>query len=237
VIDQPNTSPPILNKEVYLERMKLAEEKTYIDYGLNLGLTEENIGELSEILEEIKKYFVPAIGEVFLSHPTMQVSYETLKKAKEIVKEVKICVHAEDPELLKIEPLKAEVEAVRKCLEIDRFHFCHLSIAQALNMVSKSSSTAEVTPHHLLLSEESKLEFKKVNPPLRKKDIASSLLENLYLADVIASDHAPHSIEDKKLGSPGFPGVETMYPLMFSLVRRGLVGIGEVVEKIAINPA
>jgi len=62
-------------------------------------------------------------------------------------------------------------------------------------------------------------------------------LRNIDKADVIASDHAPHTIEDKKEGAPGFPGVETMYPLMLNLVKKGIVDLKTVIEKIVINPA
>ena len=63
------------------------------------------------------------------------------------------------------------------------------------------------------------------------------ILRNIDKADVIASDHAPHPIEDKKNGAPGFPGVETLYPLMLNLVKKGIVDLKTLVEKIVINPA
>ncbi len=63
------------------------------------------------------------------------------------------------------------------------------------------------------------------------------LVKNFKKADVLASDHAPHTLEEKKEGKPGFPGVEVMYPIFFYLMKRGYVSINETVKKIAINPA
>jgi len=245
VIDQPNTSPPITSSETYLERVRRAEKKSYVDYALNLGLTEENSEEIDKIISKIqKKYFVPAIGEVFLCN-SMQVSYSTLKRVKNVHR---MTIHAEDPELVRCNdvpnfecrPPEAEIRAVKRCVEIGDFHFCHISTPESLKTIAASSSTSEVMPHHLLLSIEDaeKLgSFVNVNPPLRKRNVADAMLENINLANVIASDHAPHTPDEKKDGKSGFPGVETLYPLMLNLVRKGIVEIGTVVKRLSTNPA
>ncbi len=244
-IDQPNTSPPITTPETYFERVKRAEKKSYIEYALNLGLTEENSARICEILSKIqKRYFVPAIGETFLCN-SMRVSYPTLERVKKVHR---ITVHAEDPELVRCNdipnfrcrPPEAEVRAVKKCIETGVFHFCHVSTPESIKSIATSSSTSEVTPHHLLLSTEDAERlgsFVNVNPPLREKSFANTMLENISLADVIASDHAPHTPEEKKDGKSGFPGVETLYPLMMNLVRKGVVEIKTVVERLSEKPA
>jgi len=239
VVDQPNTNPPVVDAKTYMERLKIAEKTSFVDYSQNVGLTEENSGKIKEIIEEIEeRYRVPAIGEVFLQHRCMQVSYDTLKAVKSKIDRL-ITIHAEDAGLIATEhirPKEAEIVAVRRCLEIGDFYFCHVSTPEALNMIANSRSFAEVTPHHILLSEKD-IELKRVNPPLRSEEDRLALLKNLDKADVIASDHAPHTIEEKKEGAPGFPGVETMYPLMLNLVRKGILDLCMVVERIAINPA
>ncbi len=239
VVDQPNTNPPVIDSEIYLKRIKKAERESFIDYSLNLGLTEDNSGRICEIIEEIEKFVrIPAIGEVFLQHRTMQVGFGTLKSVNDRVDKL-ITVHAEDPELIEredVRPKEAEIKAVQKCIDIGHFYFCHVSTPEALNMIYKSNCFAEVTPHHLLLSEGS-IRFERVNPPLRTDRDRIELLRNLSKADVIASDHAPHTIEDKKEGAPGFPGVETMYPLMLNLVKKGIIDLKTVVERIVLNPA
>ncbi len=239
VVDQPNTNPPVTDSEIYLERIRKAEKESFIDYALNLGLTEENSGKIREIVEEIEELVrIPAVGEVFLQHRTIQVSYETLKSVRGQIEKL-ITVHAEDPVLIEredVRPKEAEITAVRKCLSIGNFYFCHVSTPEALNMIYNSKSFAEVTPHHLLLSM-GKVEFGRVNPPLRSEKDRIELLRNLSKADVIASDHAPHTIEDKKEGAPGFPGVETIYPLMLNLVRKGVISLPDLIQRIVINPA
>jgi dihydroorotase len=236
VVDQPNTNPPVVDVETYFKRMRIAEKTSYIDYALNLGLTEENKNEITDIMSEIEEvYRIPAIGEVFLEHKTMQVSYETLKYVRNITDKL-ITVHAEDAELITdSRPKEAEIKAVEKCLKIGDFHFCHISTAEALEIIHRSNSTAEVTPHHLLFS--SKDTDFRVNPPLRSCEDRIDLIKNIHKADVIASDHAPHTLEEKKEGLPGFPGVEVMYPIFFYMAKKGYIGLDLIVEKLALNPA
>ena len=247
VVDQPNCKPVVDSLEIYEKRMRKAEKKIYCDYSLNLALTNSNCGKIAEILEKLrKKYTVPAVGEVFLEHtnPDLQISYETLRNVLETNK-IRLTIHAEDPKLVeagtpnfKYRPEEAEVSAVNSCLMLSRtelLHFCHISTTTALELLKNSSSTCEVTPHHLLLSikDYSRLkEFINVNPPLRERP----LLEHLNDFDVIASDHAPHTPEEKKDGLPGFPGVETMYPIIVSLIKDGIIGIGAV-ERLTSIPA
>ncbi len=242
VVDQPNCKPVVDSAVRYFRRMERAS-KLYCDYSLNLALTNSNWRKIGKILREVgKRYFVPAVGEVFLEHssPELQVRYDVLERVSRIHL---LTVHAEDPEMVdncspnfKCRPEKAETLAVEKCIKIlGRGHFCHISTVEAAKLISNTSFTCEVTPHHLLLSTRDcdRLgEFVNVNPPLREKP----LLEHLNSFDVIASDHAPHTPEEKKDGAPGFPGVETTYPLLVSLIKDGVVGIGAV-EMLTSKPA
>ncbi len=250
VVDQPNTKPVIDGFEEYERRMKEADKKSYIDYALNMGLTAKNHEDIVEIIKKVEEsYRIPAIGEVFLQHDNLelQIPYEVLAEVRKSTSKL-ITVHAESPDLAEStaslnfdkRPPEAEIEAVKRCLEIGNFHFCHISTYDSAVMISDTDSTFEVTPHHLLLNYEDLLNlgnFINVNPPLRRRVEAEMLFNVLQLADVMASDHAPHTIEDKKNGAPGFPGVETTYPVMVNLMRKGLVGIRTLVSLIAINPA
>lgn len=247
VIDQPNTKPRVDSKEIYFRRMEIAEKNSYVDYCLNIALTNKNAPKIREIVEEIsKKFFLPFIGEVFLEHESdeLKIDYETLSKTVGVWR---ISVHAEDASFVKrgfpnflYRPEEAEIVAVKRCLEISNFHFCHISTKDALMLLEQSNSSYEVTPHHMLLSVEDyeRLGYLvNVNPPLRKKSDTEWLLKNFHRIKILASDHAPHSEEEKKLGSPGFPGVETMYPIFVRLAKLGVITFKDLVEKIAINPA
>ncbi|MEM1671834.1 MAG: dihydroorotase [Archaeoglobaceae archaeon] len=246
VVDQPNTKPVVDNPEIYFRRMEIAKRDSYVDYALNLALTNANAERIKEIVEKIReKYFLPAIGEVFLQHSDkeLEISYETLKKISKI--NTKITIHAEDPRFVEsgnpnflFRKKEAEVIAIEECEKIGEFHFCHLSTREAVEKVQRG--TFEVAPHHLLLSIEdySKLrELINVNPPLRQKSDAEWLLKNFSKIHILASDHAPHTIDDKKMGASGFPGVETTYPIFVYLAKRGLITFKDLIDKIAINPA
>ncbi|WP_202318580.1 dihydroorotase [Archaeoglobus neptunius] len=250
VVDQPNTRPVVDSEKVYFERMEKAKSDVHVDYTLNLALTNSNFGEIAGILEKIRsRYFVPAVGEVFIQHSNdnLQIRYETLRLAISNLKNVLLTIHAEDPAYVdtgfpnfRFRKKEAEVFAVQKCLTISNFHFCHISTRDAAERICNSDSTFEVTPHHLLLSTDDyrRLGYAvNVNPPLRSRDEAEWLLKHFHMADILASDHAPHTLEDKKSGAPGFPGVETMYPIFVHLAAMRIIRFGDLVEKIASNPA
>ncbi|MCX8172269.1 MAG: dihydroorotase [Archaeoglobaceae archaeon] len=245
VVDQPNTKPVVENEEQYFRRMERAESRIYVDYALNLALTNRNFNQISKIVEKIqKKYFLPAIGEVFIysNDKELQISYEILKKLNV---NFMITVHAEDPRFVEdgspnflYRKKEAEIVAVEECEKIGKFHFCHLSTKEAVEKVKRGSF--EVAPHHILLSidDHHRLgEFVNVNPPLRHKIDSEWLLNNFQRIPILASDHAPHTVENKKTGLPGFPGVETTFPIFVYLAKKGVVSFGDLVEKISINPA
>lgn len=246
VVDQPNTKPLVDSFNAYKRRMEIAKRSSFVDYSLNLALTNENFEKIDEIVDRVeKRYFLPAIGEIFIQHndKNLQIDYEVLKNLKT---RKPITIHAEDPELVKdgfpnfkYRLPKAEIVAVKKCLSIGNYHFCHISTFKALKMISESNSTCEIAPHHFLLSIKDYERLNgliNVNPPLRDYEESKTLLKNLCLAEVIASDHAPHTVDDKIKGSPGFPGVETLYPMLVYLISKSILDIS-LIEKITKNPA
>jgi dihydroorotase len=134
-------------------------------------------------------------------------------------------------------------------------HIAHLSTAGALRAVQNGKSrgagvTCEVTPHHFTLSDErlrAPLIYDtnlKMNPPLRDSADRDALLAGIRdgSIDVIATDHAPHHADDKRVefdrASFGIVGLETSVALSFDrLVHTGLIGIGRLVELLSVNPA
>jgi dihydroorotase len=102
----------------------------------------------------------------------------------------------------------------------------------------------EVTPHHLFLSREIFREddaFLKVNPPLRSEQERRELFSRWQRIDVVASDHAPHTMQEKEQefsGAPsGLPGVETMLPLLLAAVLEKKITLPDVIAKTSSNPA
>jgi dihydroorotase len=131
-------------------------------------------------------------------------------------------------------------------------HIAHLSTAGAVRLVREAKSrgvrvTAEVTPHHLLLTEEAVRSFDanaKMNPPLRTKRDADVLLEALAdgTIDCIATDHAPHAGSEKEgefdRAAFGIIGLETAVGLLLDrLVRPGALPLGTLVSRLSRDPA
>lgn len=245
VVDQPNTKPFIDSVEEYERRVRLAEKHTSVDYSLNVGLTRRNSERINEIVDLLRERgYNPAVGEIFLQHdnPEFQADIEMVRSVKHFS-----TIHAELPEFVRSNQIpnflyrerRAEIEAVKSLASLG-LYFCHISTREALEIVSSSPSLAEVTPHHLLLdrTQYDRLNgFVNVNPPLREGGDRKFLLENFERIDVIASDHAPHLPDEKHSGASGYPGVETLYPLMMGLVFYGKISIFDLVKRVAVNPA
>ncbi|MYL19114.1 dihydroorotase [Halobacillus litoralis] len=132
------------------------------------------------------------------------------------------------------------------------YHVCHVSTKESVRIIRNAKKagihvTAEVTPHHLLLHEDDITEdhgFYKMNPPLRSREDQKALLEALKdgTIDFIATDHAPHTEEEKQQGflnAPfGITGLETAFPLLYThLVEKGFCTLKELVDWMTVKPA
>jgi dihydroorotase len=132
-----------------------------------------------------------------------------------------------------------------------QYHVAHLSTAGALDLVRqgkvrKIKVTCEVTPHHFTLTDDVVRSFDtntKMNPPLRSKDDVEAIKQGLKegTIDVIATDHAPHSFDEKQVEydvAPfGIVGLETAIGLALTeLVGKGVLSVYELVEKLSSNP-
>ena len=132
-----------------------------------------------------------------------------------------------------------------------RVHIAHISSKNAVDLVRQAKKkgikvTAEVTPHHFTLTDENVKSFDtnfKMNPPLRTKEDVDAMIEGLKdgTIDVIASDHAPHSIEEKEtefiFAPNGILGLETQIGLALSeLLHKKHLSLEQLVEKMAVNP-
>jgi dihydroorotase len=133
-----------------------------------------------------------------------------------------------------------------------RLHVCHVSTAGSVEILRWAKAkgypvTAEVTPHHLLLTDELVASFDpiyKVNPPLRSADDVTALRQALAdgTIDIVATDHAPHPVEDKECEWPaaamGMVGLETALPVVQqAMVDTGLIDWATVAERLSAAPA
>lgn len=133
-----------------------------------------------------------------------------------------------------------------------RLHVAHVSTKRSVEMIRKAKErginvTAEVTPHHLTLTQEAVLHLganAKMNPPLRRGEDVEALIEGLRdgTIDVIATDHAPHTSREKSLPLQEAPfgviGLETCFPVLYTeLVLKGRLDLMDLIAALTINPA
>lgn len=132
-----------------------------------------------------------------------------------------------------------------------RYHVAHVSSLGSVRLLREAKArgqrvSAEVTPHHLLLTDECLLGYDthcKVNPPLREEADRLALVAALKdgTVDCIATDHAPHATEDKacefELAAVGINGLETAFPVLLQLVERGELSLMRLVDALSSAPA
>jgi len=158
---------------------------------------------------------------------------------------------------LKVHSPEAELKAIQRTIKLAKktsthIHFCHVSSAEGLKAILTEKNrgfpiTCEAMPHHLLLSSKHLKRWKTValmNPPLRTEEDVKELWTAFKqgLIDVLASDHAPHTIEEKKSEfvwnvKPGIPGLETMFPLLLTQVNEGRLTLASLIRASSKKPA
>jgi dihydroorotase len=130
-------------------------------------------------------------------------------------------------------------------------HICHVSTEGSVRIIRDAKKrgikvTAEATPHHFLLSDEEVYNYNtnaKMNPPLRTDKDVKAIIKGLKdgTIDVIATDHAPHSEDEKNVEfdkAPfGIVGLETALPLSLKLVEKKILTLSQVIEKLSVVPA
>lgn len=174
-----------------------------------------------------------------------KVMLDAMVKAKK--KGLMVISHAESEELTAIDTRLAENTMTWRDLTLAKFTGCHLHVAhvstkEAMKSIIEAKNdrvnvTCEVAPHHLALTNE--IDY-KVNPPLRESsdiDFIINAIKDGYV-DAIATDHAPHSLEDKLKGANGISGIETAFSVCFTkLVCEGHINLNKLSELMSKNPA
>ncbi len=150
---------------------------------------------------------------------------------------------------------ESEWRQVERDLELVRqtgcpYHICHISTKESVELLRRAKAeglpvSGETAPHYLLLTDADLQEEGrfKMNPPLRSREDQLALINGILdgTLEVIATDHAPHTTEEKSRGleksAMGIVGIETAFPLLYTyLVRRGVLSLERLVELMALNP-
>ncbi len=256
VLEMPNTTPPTTTLSALREKKKLASSKSIVDFGLFAGLRPGvDVPGLAKEAVGFKLYMASTTGELLIPDlDDVRVEIAAVARSGRV-----LAVHAEDESLrrkeverdleghLRNRPNECEANAVRKIKNAAkecRLHICHVSAKSSLQLITNDKGvTSEVTPHHLLLDTAGKLgTLGKVNPPLRRRDDRQALFQALKNGtfDIIASDHAPHTMDEKQedfdYAPSGMPGVETLVPLMLQLVRDRHLAIGDAMRRLCERP-
>lgn len=275
VLDMPNNTPSITTETILDEKIKLVEEQLKkADIPLRayfyLGATLNNLDEIEKCKNKIigvKVFMGASTGDLLVS------DYETQKNIfkKCATLNLVVAVHAEDDEIInreknkfpdatvhehgKIRPNIAAQTAVKKAIDLARetdttLYILHSSTTEEIELIRQAKKEglrvfAEVTPHHLFLTEEAydTLGAKaQMNPPLRSKNDQKALWEaiNDGTIDTVGTDHAPHTLQEKTLAYPqspsGVPGIETYLPLLLDAYNAGKITLQKIVELTHINP-
>lgn len=254
VLDMPNTRPPVTTRQDLEQKIEVVRGRAAVDYGLYAAPRSGSDVLRLRDATAFKVYMAESTGGLQIE---LDAVGDVLSKSAESGKLV--VVHAEDPKLFQgtrasdleghaiVRPKESEVSAIRKLGErrgTAAVHVAHVTCAEALDAVPPGVTT-EVTPHHLLLDVARRLgAFGKVNPPLRSRGDREVLWKAFVegRVDIVASDHAPHTLEEKEEGPfeeapAGMPGVGTSFPLLLRKVKAGELTLARLVSAIAARPA
>ena len=238
VLDMPNTLPPTSTAERLAEKKALAQTKALCDVGLFVGA----VNDISA--EQVARAGKNAIGlKIYVSETFGSLRIDDLETLARFFRAWDgpgpIAVHAED---VMLPACLALAELYDQPL-----HVVHVSRKAEIETIVRAKDrglavTCEVTPHHLFLTQADAQRlgpFGDMRPPLAREEDRRALWVHLDAIDCIATDHAPHTIEEKQSAHPppGVPGLETALPLMLHAVHEGRLTLGDIVAKMHTNPA
>ncbi len=236
VMDMPNNNPSMLTLDLLKQKRRLAK-KTKINSFFHFGSSKDN---LDEIRKASLEHDVVST-KIYMNHTTGNLLLNKDEDLDLIFRTAKIIsVHAES------EMLKKAIKLAKKYHNY--LYVCHVSSRQDLDIVKKAKQElknrifCEVTPHHLFLTENEEKKqgvFARMMPSLKSGRDVQALWKAIAdgYVDTIGTDHAPHTIEEKKKGAFGVPGVETILPLLLDSVNNGVLSLTQVVRLCSSNPA
>jgi carbamoyl-phosphate synthase/aspartate carbamoyltransferase/dihydroorotase len=248
VLAMPNTKPPIFDESTLDDVLAVAKTKAHCDYAQYLGAGPDNAAEAARLAPKaaaLKMYLDSTFGQLRLDDMTLWMEHFRLWPA-----ETPIVVHAES---------RSMAAAIWMAQMFDKpIHIAHISLREEILLIKEAKQrgikvTCEVCPHHLFLAENgiplapagcdccsSGLPGGRaeVRPRLATKADVDALWENMDFIDCFATDHAPHTPAEKdgENPPPGFPGLETLLPLLLTAVSESRLTIDDIIQKSVTNP-
>lgn len=237
VCAMPNTSPAVTDATTFALAQKLAEAGARCDFALFLGASLDNAGTLSPLAGAaagLKMY----LNDTFSSLRMDDVSL-WMEHLEQWPRHLPIVAHAE----------RQTVAAVLMVAQLYQrpVHICHVARREEIILIKAAKQrgipvTCEVAPHHLFLSQDDLGRLGKgraaVRPALGTRQDVEALWENMDIIDCFATDHAPHTLAEKQGQEPppGYPGLETMLPLLLTAVSEGRLSVEDIVQRLYENP-
>ncbi|MBD3762202.1 dihydroorotase [Rhizorhabdus sp.] len=267
VFEMPNTKPNTDSAEAVNDKLARAKDRMWCDHAFYVGATTENAEALAELEQlpgtaGVKIFMGSSTGNLLVAED------EHLARVLRAGRR-RVAIHAEDEQRMiarqgeRVEgdpashPVWRDDEsallATRRILKIARetgrkIHILHITTPDELALIAqnKDIATCEVTPQHLTLAGEEAYPrlgtYAQMNPPIRSGAHRDGLWHYLRqgVPDVLGSDHAPHTIEEKAKTYPaspsGMPGVQTLLPLMLNHVAEGRLTLQHLIELTSAGP-
>lgn len=268
IFEMPNTKPPTINQEALGDKLHRAKGRTWCDHAFFIGATPTNFAELPELellpgCAGIKLFMGSSTGNLLVDE-----SADVLRTLQHGAR--RVSVHSEDEARMKerwrlvengadvaMHPVWRDAEAAimntRRLIELAlqagrRVHVLHITTAEEIEFLGrhKDVATVEVTPQHLTLSAPQCYEqlgsMAQMNPPIREEHHRLALWRGIEqgIVDVLGSDHAPHTREEKERPYPkspsGMTGVQTLLPIMLDHVNAGRLSLERLVDLTGAGP-
>jgi dihydroorotase len=268
VFEMPNTAPPTTTRAAIEDKLARAKNRMHCDYAFYAGATPQNVGALADLERMpgvcgVKAFLGSSTGTLLLSHPDDILA--ALKSGRR-----RVAVHSEDEDRLEARkglrakgdprshPVWRDEETARSSTERvlrlareagRRLHVLHVTTAEELPLLaaSRDLATVETTPQHLTLAAPECYErlgtYAQMNPPIRDARHRDALWQAVRegLIDVIGSDHAPHTREEKDKVYPdtpsGMPGVQTLATILLDHVNAGRMTLERFVDLTSAGAA
>ncbi len=271
IFEMPNTIPATTTPDALQDKLDRAQGRAWSNYAFFVGATAETASQLAEFemlpgTPGIKIFMGSSTGDLLVEQdaavrevllngsrpaPVHSEDEQRLRDRKALISEHP---HARE------HPFLRDAEAARLCTErLIRLseetgrpvHNLHISTADELPLIADAKKrglkvTCEVTPQHMTLNAdlyESLGNLLQMNPPIRSEDHRAAIFQAMQegLFDVVGSDHAPHTLEEKSKPYPqspsGMPGVQTLLPVMLDWVNKGALSLEKLTALTAENPA
>ena len=267
VFEMPNTNPPTSNLIEFDKKLNLAKDRMHCNYAFYFGATPENVDQLSKLKNlkgccGVKLFAGSSTGKLLVAKE------EDIEKVISNSDRV-VSIHSEDEEILNLRKKfikegdvhshpewrnnECAMSSTRRVVKIaerydKQIHVLHVTTKEEVDFLAmhKENVTFEITPQHLTLYAPDCYDmlgsFAQMNPPIRKKEHYDRLWTAVKnsIVDVLGSDHAPHSKEDKNRKYPtspsGMPGVQTILPIMLNHINNKKLNLEQLIKLMCENP-